>query len=216
MTMTSPANHQTPPDPNAFLAGGGGKSATLAAVGDQVVGQITDLRTTQQTDFLTKVPKTWDNGDPMWQVVVSLQTDQREDANDDGIRNVYLKGSGKDPHTSAGAARMALQTSGASQLEVGGMFAVAVIGFGEPPKPGLNAPKQHQAHYKAPAPSADLSAIFGGGAAPAAPAPQAPPAAAPVASNVGNTAAPAAQPAPAAPAATVTNPFATQEAKAPF
>ena len=71
-------------DPNAFLMGGGAKSAKFDREGDKVVGTILDMQVKQQTDIKTGAPRTWDNGDPMMQLVVTLQTDARDDEDDDG------------------------------------------------------------------------------------------------------------------------------------
>ena len=70
-------------DPNAFLMGGGAKSAKFDNEGDKVVGTIRDMQVKQQTDIKTGAPRTWDNGDPMMQLVVTLQTDARDDEDDD-------------------------------------------------------------------------------------------------------------------------------------
>ena len=79
-------------DPNAFLMGGGAKSAKFDNEGDKVVGTILDMQVKQQTDIKTGAPRTWDNGDPMMQLVVTLQTDARDDEDDDGQRTLYVKG----------------------------------------------------------------------------------------------------------------------------
>jgi hypothetical protein len=150
------------PDPMALLLGGGARSAKFEHAGDAVKGEITDIQTKQQTD-LDGNPKTWDDGSPMWQVVVTLQTDDREagDPDDDGKRNLYLKGS-KKYASSAKAVADAVKAAGATRLEVGGTLALKYSGDGEPTKRGFNAPKLYEAAYKAPAPSADLSDLLGG------------------------------------------------------
>lgn len=151
----------TPPDPNALLMSGGGTtSAKFEAIGDKVSGEILSVETKQQTD-LDGNPKTWDNGDPMWQVVVVLQTDERNDDEDDGRRAVYLKGSSKYAST-AKAAADAVKEAGAKSLEVGGTFGLAYIGDGEPTKRGFSAPKLYQAAYKPPVAGVDLGDLLGG------------------------------------------------------
>lgn len=143
-------------DVTAFLTGGGAKSAKFENVGDAVLGTIVAAKTAQQTD-LSGVPKTWDNGDPMMQLVITLQTETREDGDDDGKRNLYVKGSKKDPHTSAGALIVALRAAGASTIEVGGRLGVQFTGLGTPSKAGLSAPKQYSMRYVAP----DANAVAG-------------------------------------------------------
>jgi hypothetical protein len=110
---------------NDFLLGGGGASAKFDNIGDTVTGTITvtpELR--QQTDFATKKPQFWDDGEPKMQVVVNLATDQRDPSvdDDDGQRNIYIKGQMQQ------ATRDALKAAGAKGLEVGGTLTVAFIG----------------------------------------------------------------------------------------
>lgn len=171
-------------DVTAFLTGGGAKSAKFENVGDAVLGTIIAAKTAQQTDPATGMPKTWDNGDPMMQLIITLQTEEREGGDDDGKRNLYVKGSKKDPLTSAGALVAALRSAGASTIDVGGRLGVQFIGRGTPTKVGLSAPKHYAMRYVAP----EANAVAGfladttAPAAPAQPAPQAPapqPAAAP-------------------------------------
>ena len=153
MTMT--------PDPMALLmGGGGGRSAKFENPGDKVSGEILSVESKQQTD-LDGNPKTWDNGDPMWQVVVVLATDEREDDEDDGRRAVYLKGSRKYASTATAVAE-AVKAAGAKTLEVGGTLALAYTGDGEPTKRGFSAPKLYQAAYKPPVAGVDLSSLLDG------------------------------------------------------
>ena len=46
----------------------------------------------QQTNFDTRKPEYWDDGRPKMQLILELQTDLREDEDDDGIRRLYVKG----------------------------------------------------------------------------------------------------------------------------
>jgi hypothetical protein len=151
----------TPPDPSALLMGGGTRSAKFEKVGDSVKGEITSVETKQQTD-LDGAPKTWDNGDPMWQVVVTLATAERDadDPDDDGKRAVYLKGSNKYASTSKAVAD-AVRAAGASKLEVGGTLALQYTGDGEATKRGFSPPKLYAAAYKAPVAGVDLGNLLG-------------------------------------------------------
>ncbi len=151
----------TPPDPSALLMGGGTRSAKFEAVGDAVRGEILNVETKQQTD-LDGNPKTWDNGDPRWQVAVTRQTDERDatDPDDDGKRAVYLKGSNKYASTSKAVAD-AVRSAGATKLEQGGTLALQYVGDGEATKRGFSPPKLYQAAYKAPVAGVDLSALGG-------------------------------------------------------
>ena len=48
-------------DPNAFLMGGGNKSAKFDNEGDKVVGTIQHMEVRQQTDIKTNEPLFWDD-----------------------------------------------------------------------------------------------------------------------------------------------------------
>lgn len=137
-----------------FLTGGGGKSARFDTIGDTIVGTVVDAKVTQQTEFGTDEPKFWPNGDPMNQIVITLATDDRDptDPEDDGHRNLYVKGSKKPESKSMTAALIAaLRNAGATNLERGGTLACKYVSDGTPPKPGFNPPKQYQMQYRAPA-----------------------------------------------------------------
>lgn len=172
-------------DVTAFLTGGGAKSAKFENVGDAVLGTIIAAKTAQQTD-LSGVPKTWDNGDPMMQLIITLQTEDREDGDDDGTRNLYVKGSKKDPHTSAGALVTALRAAGATTIEVGARLGVQFTGLGVPSKPGLSAPKQYVMRYVAPEANAVAGFLADTPAPTAAPVQAAPQAPGPIAAPAGD------------------------------
>lgn len=98
------AGYGAPVDPYDMLEGG--KRAVKfvtkdangfdqhAPVGTQVTGLIVgDLRTMQITNFETKQPEFWPDGRPKMQLVLDLQTNERdpEDPTDDGVRTLYVK-----------------------------------------------------------------------------------------------------------------------------
>lgn len=137
---------------NAFLAGGAGrKSITWPHVGATVVGRIIGSRETQATDFKSKAPEFWPDGQPKMQLVITIGTDQRDpsDPNDNGERDLYLKGSLKDASTTAGAFHAAIQASG-QPLQVGGIITMAYIGDGVASNPSLSPPKMFTAQYQGP------------------------------------------------------------------
>lgn len=129
------------------LLAGGGSSAKFSTIGEVHKGEVVSAVRTQQTDFDTGLPKSWDNGDPMWQVVITLQTAERDadDATDDGIRKIYAKGE------MLKAIQRGLKEAGAT-LEVGGTLAIEYTGDGEAKKRGMSPPKLYRAQYKAPSP----------------------------------------------------------------
>jgi hypothetical protein len=136
--MTNYAN------PNAFLMGGGAKSAKFENEGDKVVGTITSMEVRQQTDIKTGAPLTWPNDDPMMQLVVTLNTDERDDEEDDGARTLYIKGQMKK------AVQDAVRKSGARGLAEGGRLGVKFISTAAPKQRGFNGAKQYAAQYEAP------------------------------------------------------------------
>lgn len=183
-------------NPNDFLLGGGGKSAAFENVGDTITGTVVSTEVRQQTDFKTGVPETWDNGDPKLQLVVALQTTERDpaDPDDDGVRNVYVKGSKKGGSRSLhDAVRTAVQTAGAKGLEPGGTLTVTFVDEEPPQNRGLSPRKLWSATYAAPdqaaqsggflgtQPTASATPVAPASAAPATPAPAAAPASDPVA-----------------------------------
>jgi hypothetical protein len=157
-------------DVNDFLLGGGVPSAKFPEVGTVVKGTVVKAETSQQTDFTTGEPKTYSDGNPMLQVVVTLQTDERDPEvdNDDGLRKVYVKGQMRK------AVGDAVRASG-SKLEPGGILAVQFVSEEEPEKRGLNPKKVYRAQYQ-PAQAAQVDeALTGPDAQPAqAPAPAQP------------------------------------------
>lgn len=134
-----------------FLAPSGGKSASLGDIGDTIRGTVVSAETRQQTEFGTDKLLFWDDGGPMMQLVIALQTDQRDGEDDTGIRNLYVKGSKKPESMSLAAALIVALKKAGAQLEVGGTLAVKYVGEGKPSKPGFNPPKQYEMAYKAPA-----------------------------------------------------------------
>ena len=163
---------------NDLLMGGGVKSATFpnGAYGHTVAGTITQPPTTsQQRDFDSGELLTWSDGNPKMQIVVTLQTDQRDpsDPDDNGMRVLYIKASSAMQR----AVRDAVKASGAKGLEVGGVLAVR-YDRDEPNSKGRGNPKKiYSAAYTPPAQQAAHDTLMGNGHQPA---PVAPPMPAPV------------------------------------
>jgi len=157
---------------NDLIMGGGAPAAKFPAVGSMVRGKITDLTTGQQRDFATQELKTWKDGSPMMQAIITMQTDEHDPdiPNDDGKRRVFVSSK-----SMREAIRDAIIASGQRELVIGGELAVAYVGDGQP-EGNLNPPKLYRAEYGPPALAA--SSLLGGSPQPAAapqPAPQAPP-----------------------------------------
>lgn len=150
-----------------LLGGGGGKAASFPRIGTIVQGEvISEPESREQTDIKTKEVKRFNDGSPMMQVLVRLQTTERDpsDPEDDGVRTVYaksflLKAIGK-----------AMRQAGVKALEIGGFLEIGYIGDGprgDYPIP----PKLFEARYTPPAPKAN--SIFLDAAGPTAAQPQA-------------------------------------------
>lgn len=131
-------------DPNAFLMGTGGRSAKFEAEGDVSVGYITHYEMRQQTDIKTGAPKTWDDGNPMMQLVVTIDTEARDDDDDDGVRTVYIKGQMQK------AVADAIRKSGEHGLGIGGKLGIKYVSTAAPKQRGFNGAKQYTAKYESP------------------------------------------------------------------
>lgn len=152
---------------NDFLLSGGVPAAKFPAIGTTVKGTIVSSEVTQQTDYATGAPKTYDDGSPMKQVVITLQTDERDATvdGDEGLRKLYVRGQ------MTAALRDALRQAQA-KLEIGGTLAVQYSSDKPSEKRGFNPMKVYTAQYRPPAPSTDAANdLLGGQAAPAAVAP---------------------------------------------
>jgi hypothetical protein len=113
---------------NALLMGGGTKSINWKenGVGYTVIGTIVDQpKVEQMTDYNDKSKLlNWPSGDPMMQIVCTIQTDLRDAANpeDDGKRKLHI------PPRMQKPVREAIQKAGAKGLAIGGRVAVRRTG----------------------------------------------------------------------------------------
>lgn len=154
---------------NDFLmnSGGGAPSASFPVIGTVWRGTILKSEVRQQSEPDGTL-KTWPDGNPMMQIVITIQTEERDAAidDDDGKRRLFVKGQMQE------AVRDAVIASGAKGLELGGTIAVAYIADGVPKQRGFSAPKQYRAEYAPPSPTAATNALLGGAPTTPAPAPQ--------------------------------------------
>lgn len=114
---------------------GGNKSAKFPTVGTTYSGKVTSVETRQATNFDTGKPEFWDDGTPKMQAVISVQTTERENAEDDGVRSIYIKMWGDQKK----ALIRASQEAGGSPA-VGDTFTATYYADGEKPQRGF-APK---------------------------------------------------------------------------
>ncbi|MCX4474837.1 hypothetical protein OOK41_31755 [Micromonospora sp. NBC_01655] len=160
-------------DANALLMGGGVKSVNWKdnPIGHTVIGTIAETpKVEQMKKFNSDELDFWPSGDPKMQIVVTLQTDQRDPANeqDDGKRRLHISPRMMSP------VREAVQRIGAKGLEIGGRLAVRRVGGSG----AVGDPYTFAAEYGAPA--IDPGSLLGGNGggqpaqAPVSPAPAAP------------------------------------------
>lgn len=140
-------------DANAFLMQSGVKSFKFDQPNTTAKGPIFSLDMQQQRDIKDNSLKFWNDGNPMMQLRVVLQTELRDDDNDDGQRAIYVKGEMQK------AVRDAIRNAGASQIEVDGVLAVQYIGDGERTNPAFNPPKLFRAQYQPPVASPTAVAV---------------------------------------------------------
>lgn len=118
MTTTSDANA-------ILMSGGGAKSMKFEDPGTSYEGTITappEVRQEREYDRDNPgggAPKFFPSGDPIMGIIVTVQTDRRDDADDDGKRTFYVEG-----RYVKEAVRNAVRASGARGLEVGGHLKV--------------------------------------------------------------------------------------------
>jgi len=153
-------------DISGFLFGGGGKAAKFDNLGDSVEGTITDCRLAQQTDMETQAPLTWSDGSPRMQLIITLQTEQSDGENDDGVRRLFCKGGNYEIASGSGkslkdAVGDAVKKAGVKSLDEGGTLKVAYTGEGKRTNRGFSAPKLYKASYKAPVASVAAEDLFG-------------------------------------------------------
>lgn len=135
---------------SSFLFGGG-KSFQFNEIGDTCRGEVVSAELQQQTSIEGQ-KLTWDDGSPRKQLVITVQTDLREDDDDDGIRTLYAKGGNYDIDTGSGqsmrnAIGEAVKKAGAKSLDAGDEIAVSFTGLGKA-KRGQSAPKLYTAGYR--------------------------------------------------------------------
>ncbi len=99
-------------------------------------------RERQQTKFGTQEPDFYPNGDPKMQILVDLQTELRDDPNDDGERTLYVASKNMKR-----AIAQAIREAGANDLTVGGVLTVTYVGNDPASKNPANPAKLYQAKY---------------------------------------------------------------------
>lgn len=106
------------------LAGGSGRTAFTkdSPIGTSITGDIVDAKLQQMRDYVTKEPEFWGDGNPKNQIVISIQTNQSIDADDDGIRAIYIKTWGAQKQALADAVKNAGGTKLTDVVKPGSIF----------------------------------------------------------------------------------------------
>lgn len=136
-------------DINSFIHGGAKvPSAKFEAIGDKVVGTVTGFDVSQTRDFKTNDPEFWPDGKPKEQLVITLQTDERDSSidDDDGLRRVFAKKPGNLLTAIADAL-----TEAKAEIAIGGRLAVVFTGQKPHENPKFNPIKEYKAAYEPPA-----------------------------------------------------------------
>ena len=123
----------TAPNPFADIDSalhGGSKSFfnQYSTPGDTISGTITKVDVKQVTNFQTKEPEFFPSGDPKKQVILTLQTSLREDADDDGKRSVYIPLWGGKKAALGEAMRAAGMKEASAALALGNTFTARFVG----------------------------------------------------------------------------------------
>lgn len=146
-------------DPMDFFSGGGAPALSWKGVqpGTVYKGKILNQIVEDQTDDDGNV-KTFKSGDPMKQLVLTIQTELRNGegmsqmakermknlSDDDGQRRLYVKG------YMTKAVKDAVLAAGERGTKPGGFIAVKYTGDGEATSAMRQAPKLYTAKYEAP------------------------------------------------------------------
>ncbi len=158
--MSTPATHQRQRNPsndhgraaNAYLFSGGSKSFPFAEVNDLVRGTIevgrgeaADLDRGRAAHLAGRLPRK--------QLVITLQTNLKDDDEDDGLRTIYAKGGKYDIASGSGTSMRdaivdAVKAAGGKAINVGDELAVCYSGIGKVKARGQSAPKLYEASYK--------------------------------------------------------------------
>lgn len=155
-------------DVNNFLFEGGAKAFQWGETPGTICrGTIESAELRQQTSLDDNKPLTWDDGRPRMMLVITLQTADRDDEDDTGVRAIYAKGGRFEVASGEGqsirdAIADAVKAAGARSIDPGDELAVGFTGRGKA-KRGYTAPKLYAANFKKATASVAASDLFGDG-----------------------------------------------------
>ena len=151
-----------------FLFAEGGKSFRFETIGDTVKGVIESVEVRQQSDLATGELLTWSDGRKRMQLVITLKTEERDGADDDGVRTIYAKGGRYEIAKGEGSSMRdaiaeAVKEAKASSIEPGDELAVCFTGESKPTQRGFQPAKLYVAGFKKASKSVSASDLFGDG-----------------------------------------------------
>lgn len=152
-------------DVNDFLFGGGAKAFQFNEVGDICRGTVVKAEMAQQTSMEGEA-LTWSDGRKRMQLVITVQTGEHVDDDDDGIRTLYAKGGRFEIATGEGSSMKdaiadAMKEAKAKSIDPGDEIAVGYTGVGKPSQRGYSPPKLYAASFRKGRTSVKASDLFG-------------------------------------------------------
>lgn len=138
---------------------GGAPAAKFPNIGDKVVGKVISQKKQQSKDMATGKLKFWDDGDPIYEIVFVLQTDERDPSidDDDGRRRLFARGQ------MLKAIGQALSKAGWTKELVGGTLGMKYAADGEASARGFSPPKIYAAMFEPPDPADTFDELAGEG-----------------------------------------------------
>ncbi len=110
------------------LAGGSKSAFTSDSLpGDTITGTVVSVDYKQVNDFNTGEPAFFPSGDPKMQFVIVIQTDQRDDEDDDGRRTIYIPAWGSKKQALVDAMRAEGMRKASEAFATGNIFTATFV-----------------------------------------------------------------------------------------
>lgn len=110
------------------LAGGSKSAFTSDSLpGDTITGAVVSVDYKQVNDFNTGEPAYFPSGDPKMQFVIVIQTDQRDDEDDDGRRTIYIPAWGSKKQALVDAMRAEGMHKASEAFATGNIFTATFV-----------------------------------------------------------------------------------------
>lgn len=110
------------------LAGGSKSAFTSDSLpGDTITGAVVSVDYKQVNDFNTGEPAFFPSGDPKMQFVIVIQTDQRDDEDDDGRRTLYIPAWGSKKQALVDAMRAEGMRKASEAFATGNIFTATFV-----------------------------------------------------------------------------------------